>query len=76
RKAMEARLAIVVNNQEQLVRKLKGFAKAVKNGESFGQFTSFYTGNVEDISEERDETSLKTVVIEKDFKKIADWWTK
>ncbi|PAY12901.1 SDR family NAD(P)-dependent oxidoreductase [Bacillus sp. 7705b] len=76
RKAMEARLAIVVNNQEQLVRKLKEFAEAVKNGESFGQFTSFYTGNAEDISEERDETSLKTVVIEKDFKKIADWWTK
>ncbi|KAA6474297.1 SDR family NAD(P)-dependent oxidoreductase [Bacillus swezeyi] len=76
RKAMQARLAIVVNHQEQLVRKLKEYAEAVKNGESFGQFASFYTGNVEEISEERDETSLKTVVIEKDLNKIADWWAK
>ncbi len=41
RKAMEARLAIVVNNQEQLVRKLKEYAEAMKNGGVSGQQRSF-----------------------------------
>ncbi|MCY8830016.1 acyl carrier protein, partial [Bacillus atrophaeus] len=76
REAMEARLAMVVNNKEELVRKLKEYDEAVKNGESFETFASLFTGNAEENQELQDETVLQVFVKENNLQKIAQYWTK
>lgn len=76
RKAMEARLAIVVNNQEQLVRKLKEYAEAMKNGGVSGQRAALYTGDAEGMLEEQDEAFLQALVKERNLENIAECWAK
>ncbi|MGY3837443.1 SDR family NAD(P)-dependent oxidoreductase [Bacillus atrophaeus] len=76
REAMEARLAMIVNNKEELVRKLKEYDEAVKNGESFETFASLFTGNAEENQELQDETVLQVFVKENNLQKIAQYWTK
>ncbi|MEC1541502.1 polyketide synthase PksM [Bacillus subtilis] len=76
RKAMEARLAIVANNQEQLVRKLKEYVEAMKNGGVSGQQRSLYTGYTEGILEEQDEAVLQALAKERNLENIADCWVK
>lgn len=67
RKAMEARLAIVANNQKQLVRKLKEYVEAMKNGGVSGQQRSLYTGYTEGILEEQDEAVLQALAKERNL---------
>ncbi|MCY7932355.1 acyl carrier protein, partial [Bacillus inaquosorum] len=76
RKAMEARLAIVVNNQEQLVRKLKEYAEAMKNGGVSGQQAFLYTGHTEGMLEEQDEAFLQAFAKERNLENIAECWVK
>ncbi|MCY8787193.1 SDR family NAD(P)-dependent oxidoreductase [Bacillus inaquosorum] len=76
RKAMEARLAIVVNNQEQLVRKLKEYAEAMKNGGVSGQQAFLYTGHTEGMLEEQDEAFLQAFAKERNLESIAECWVK
>ncbi|MFP9202941.1 hypothetical protein ACLI2R_17590, partial [Enterococcus faecalis] len=76
RKAMEARLAIVANNQEQLVRKLKEYVEAMKNGGVSGQQRSLYTGYTEGILEEQDEAVLQALAKERNLENIAECWVK
>ncbi|MCY7972673.1 SDR family NAD(P)-dependent oxidoreductase [Bacillus spizizenii] len=75
RKAMEARLAVVVNNQEQLVRKLKEYAEAMKNGGVSGQQGSLYTGHTEGMIEE-DDAVLQVLAKERNLENIAECWVK
>lgn len=75
RKAMEARLAVVVNNQEQLVRKLKEYAEAMKNGGVSGQQGSLYTGHTEGMIEE-DDAVLQVLARERNLENIAECWVK
>ncbi|MEG7378239.1 SDR family NAD(P)-dependent oxidoreductase [Bacillus subtilis] len=76
RKAMEARIAIVVNNQEQLVRKLKEYAEAMKNGEVSGQQASLYIGHTEGMLVEQDETFLQALTKERNLENIAECWVR
>ena len=71
---MEARLAIVANNQEQLVRKLKEYVEAMKNGGVSGQQRSLYTGYTEGILEEQE--ALQALAKERNLENIAECWVK
>ncbi|MBP2630952.1 MAG: pksN 10 [Firmicutes bacterium] len=82
REAMEYRLAMVVNNREELIQGLKESLESFEEGKETEKFIPSFTGNLEvDLlnikrlfSGNLGETMVKMLVEEKNLEKIALYW--
>ena len=81
REPMASRLAMVVSNRQELTRGLKAYldntGDAQKTGMSFyypGDLENNHTGMEDFLSEKVAETIVEMFMMEKDYKKIANYW--
>ena len=83
REAMEYRLAMIVNNHEELIKGMKQYLEAVWENRQVESSIPVFTGNVEDgcwgigglLSGKIGETVLQMLLEERNYEKIALHWT-
>jgi len=83
REAMKFRLAMLVNNQEEIIQGLKEYLKTIKEGKEVDTSKRIFTGNLEEdhskikslLSGKIEETVIQMLLTEKDLGKIALYWT-
>ncbi|MCC5466705.1 SDR family NAD(P)-dependent oxidoreductase [Pelosinus sp. Bkl1] len=83
REAMEFRLAMIVNNQEEITQGLKEYLRTIKEDGEVDTSIRIFTGNLEEdhskikslLSGKIEETVVQMLLAEKDLGKIALYWT-
>jgi polyketide synthase PksN len=83
REAMESRLAMVVNNREELSQGMKEYLECVKEGKEAAASIPIFTGNLADLhagiknllSGNTGEAVLQVILAENNLEKLAFHWT-
>ncbi|MCP4626143.1 MAG: hypothetical protein GY850_21920, partial [bacterium] len=84
RKAMENRLAMVVNNKEELINGLKAYLQSIKEEGESAFSIPIFTGNRKKVypeiksllSGKTGEAVLQILLAEKDLEKLSNYWVK